>query len=951
VFLRKLLLTEASQTIEGLVEQMKTKLATLSLILVIFLSAVTVAGPVNSAVDTTQISNQTVNGTDAWPMFGYNAAHTGSPDDIAPQTYDLLWRRDIDAASSFILGSSPAIVNGVVYVGSDDGSCRALNASTGTQIWNQMLGDFTPSSPSVVDGVVYISMWDYKDYALNASTGSIIWNCTRGGLSSSTPAIANGLFYVCGGSGEVIARKLSTGDEVWSYTYGGNGDASPVIVGDTVYVSEYGSIYALNALSGALKWSYFMELGVTYNSPTVSNGFLYCGSEGQLFYALNASTGQSIWNYTTGPTDSTTPTVAYGTVFVGTSNKGIYALNATTGEKIWTNPNNVWCSSLSVAGGQIYVCNSEGIHALSASTGTEYWSYNLGNENINSSPAISNGVLYVRSAEGFVYAFGKAAHPSIVLNPLVGLSGSFLNISGSGFTADSTVSVTFNQQNLPISYNGVGSLGQPFGTIIVPSIEKGKYTITVTDTAGESASANFTVVTPPTTAWPTLQQNPQRSGSSDGISLVNNSILWRASVDRGGTFTMNSIASSPAIVGGIVYFTAMNSYLYAYDAFTGERYWRFDLNGISATSSPTVANGVVYVGAERGVYAIDAYTGEKIWFYSGPLVLYSTPTVSNGIVYIGSFAENAIYALRASDGQLLWSYATGDYVIPSTAVVGNSVYVGSYDCHIYSLNAQTGGLQWKFNCSNQAGTPTIFDGVAYAASTDGNVYALNANTGEKIWNHTTGYRVASLCSPSVKASVVYVPTGSGVYALDTQTGAELWHFGTADAYFTLSIVLAEKEVYFTFSNGTLFALDSVSGEEKWCLYLGSTVRASSGLANGVLYVGTANGDIIAIGTPQEVPAPTATPTPTPTSTTTQTSTSSSTTSSQHTTATTTPTLTPSTAMTPSPNPNTTQSPTKSPGYETTQSSTPFLIAAGISGTIILLGSIGWIRYKQKNNKK
>jgi outer membrane protein assembly factor BamB len=593
---------------------MKINLLSLSLILALLLSSFTIIAPANSTAENTPISTQAIGGTDSWPMFQYNPAHTGSPDDIAPQTYDMLWRTDIDASSSFILGSSPAVVNDVVYVGSDDGSCRALNASTGEHIWNQTLGDFTPSSPSVVDGVVYISMWDSKDYALNASTGSIIWNCTRSGLSASSPAIANDLFYVCTGNGAIIARNISTGEEVWKQNIGGSGNSSPVIVDDTVYVGNYGYIYAFDALSGVLKWSCLLDSGVSYGSPTIANDVLFYGSEGELFYALNATTGVSIWNYTTGPSDTSTPAAAYGMVFVGTSHDGIYALNATTGEEIWTNLNNVWCSSLSVAGGRIYLCNSEGIHALSALTGTEYWSYNLGNENINSSPSISNGVLYVRNYDGFVYAFGKATQPKIVLDPLVGLSGSFLNISGSGFTSYSTVSVIFNQQNLPISYNGVGSLGQPFGTITVPSIEKGKYTITVTDTAGKSASADFTVVAPPTTSWPTLQQNPQRSGSSDGLSLVHNSILWRASVDRGSTFIMNSIASSPAIVGGIVYFTAMNSYLYAYDAFTGERYWRFDLNGISATSSPTVVNGVVYVGAERGVYAIDAYSGEKIWF-------------------------------------------------------------------------------------------------------------------------------------------------------------------------------------------------------------------------------------------------------------------------------------------------------------------------------------------------
>jgi len=110
-----------------------------------------------------------------WPMFLFNAAHTSSPDDVAPITHDLLWRFDTmpDGADAWIIDSSPAVVGGVLYIGSDDGHFYALNSSSGNLLWNQALGSFSVSSPAIVKGVVYVSVWEGRDYALNASSGEL----------------------------------------------------------------------------------------------------------------------------------------------------------------------------------------------------------------------------------------------------------------------------------------------------------------------------------------------------------------------------------------------------------------------------------------------------------------------------------------------------------------------------------------------------------------------------------------------------------------------------------------------------------------------------------------------------------------------------------------------------------------------------------------------------------
>ena len=49
--------------------------------------------------------------------------------------------------------SSPAVANGMVYVGSEDNNVYALNATTGAKLWSYTTGGEVLSSPAVANGV------------------------------------------------------------------------------------------------------------------------------------------------------------------------------------------------------------------------------------------------------------------------------------------------------------------------------------------------------------------------------------------------------------------------------------------------------------------------------------------------------------------------------------------------------------------------------------------------------------------------------------------------------------------------------------------------------------------------------------------------------------------------------------------------------------------------------
>ncbi len=70
-----------------------------------------------------------------------------------------------------------------------------MNATTGALLWQYMTANEFSSSPAVANGVVYVGSSDHSLYALDASTGALLWKYTTGGYIPGTPVIVNGKVY------------------------------------------------------------------------------------------------------------------------------------------------------------------------------------------------------------------------------------------------------------------------------------------------------------------------------------------------------------------------------------------------------------------------------------------------------------------------------------------------------------------------------------------------------------------------------------------------------------------------------------------------------------------------------------------------------------------------------------------------------------------------------------
>ncbi len=102
--------------------------------------------------------------------------------------------------------STPAVHNGRVFIGSDDGKVYALDAGTGAYICSFETGAPVLAAPAVADGKVFFGSLDHIFYAIDETTCELIWsyNTLQSRLMGS-PAVAYGIVYVGNENGKIYA--------------------------------------------------------------------------------------------------------------------------------------------------------------------------------------------------------------------------------------------------------------------------------------------------------------------------------------------------------------------------------------------------------------------------------------------------------------------------------------------------------------------------------------------------------------------------------------------------------------------------------------------------------------------------------------------------------------------------------------------------------------------------
>ncbi|GAB3023603.1 CARDB domain-containing protein [Natronobiforma cellulositropha] len=325
------------------------------------------------------------------------------------------------------------------------------------------------------------------------------------------------------------------------------------------------------------------------------------------------------WNFTTGDNARSSPMVVDGVVYVGSYDGNVYAIDAHDGGELWRyeTDDRVY-GDPAVADGIVYVGSRDNsVYALDADDGSEVWSYETGDD-VRSSPLVADGVVYVGSQDGHLYA----------------------------------------------------------------------------------------------------------------LAADTGDVIWDLETD-------DEIYSDPSLHDDVLYVGSRDGTLYALEAATGEEVWSVDTGG-DVLSAPVVAEGRVHVVSmieeeeEHVLSAHDITDGTEAWTFEVWEWMWASPAYAEGrlIVSVGEGGDRTVGTVDAETGERDEDWELeADVNMETPAVAGDTLVFGGNDGYVHAVDVETGDERWTYEIGDGFdSSPTVADGTVYIGSQDGRYYALEEGT-------------------------------------------------------------------------------------------------------------------------------------------------------------------------------------------------------------------------------
>nr|WP_250853962.1 PQQ-binding-like beta-propeller repeat protein [Streptomyces malaysiensis] len=310
-----------------------------------------------------------------------------------------------------------AVADGRIHA-SDGPTLYALDAEDGAERW-RLSTDGWVYSLKVDRGTVVTGTRGGGVQAWEAANGELLWEMqglqTDFETPESGPVVHDGTVYVWADA-RLRALEARTGAERWSYPVGDAASCGGVPLrllaapDGAVYVSAGTRVLALDVARGDVRWRFeapavFLCAPAYAPGPAVTGGGIYIADYLGTVYALDAANGRDRWRIATEARQSIEPVlVADGSVHLG-SGGALYTLDAVTGTPKWRfAAGGEVIGSPVVADGRVHFGSADHcLYTVDAAGGQLRWKLATGGE-ITGSPVAAAGVVYACSKDRCVYA-------------------------------------------------------------------------------------------------------------------------------------------------------------------------------------------------------------------------------------------------------------------------------------------------------------------------------------------------------------------------------------------------------------------------------------------------------------------------------------------------------------------------------------------------------------------
>lgn len=347
-----------------------------------------------------------------------------------------------------------------------------------------------------------------------------------------------------------------------------------------------------------------------------------------------------------------------------------------------------WTGSV-VDGDTIYVASQGKLTALQKNNGSVIWQREIEGDAVSSGglgcsssaaasviyadPIVADGVVYVATYSGKIYAYSTASGNLLWKYPSEGyvqgiIGGLILKDGVMYFSAvgGMVTALNIDTQAVIWQYNTEDTLwATPCmngDTLYVASYDKRLFALDI-DTGDLKWDDPF-VTNGPIVATPVYDNGVVYISSLDrgiyAIDSENGALIWQFSADSDAEYTpRNWFWATPLLVDGLIYAPNMDGFVYVLDSNDGSLITAIELTK-AVSADPVLYGDKVILATQDGyVYSINTANYSKSSLKALELTVQSSLYIDEGIVYVHTIKTENLYAINGDSGMVVWYYEVG----------------------------------------------------------------------------------------------------------------------------------------------------------------------------------------------------------------------------------------------------------------------------------------------------
>ncbi|MBK7319365.1 MAG: PQQ-binding-like beta-propeller repeat protein [Anaerolineales bacterium] len=299
---------------------------------------------------------------------------------------------------------TPALHQGMLFIGCYDNNLYALNAADGQFQWKYATEGGIVARPTIYDNNVIFGSEDHRLHVVSVRSGKVVWTYYTEGEIYSSPRIADGHIFFGSDDQDMHAVNVTSGRAKWKFATDAPIHSTPLVANEMIFFgTESGGFYAID-FRGEQKWRFQSKRAVT-SSPIIKGQAVYFSSVDGTLYALDSKNGWPIWKFRMGKGSISSPSLADDFIFVGAADGFIYCVDTRNAKEVWRfHTENQVSGSPVIYKDSLYCGSIDGsLYCLEYRTGRLRWKFET-QAAITGSPVVFDDIVYFGSTDHQVYA-------------------------------------------------------------------------------------------------------------------------------------------------------------------------------------------------------------------------------------------------------------------------------------------------------------------------------------------------------------------------------------------------------------------------------------------------------------------------------------------------------------------------------------------------------------------